>query len=39
MKDFFKTLVTIIAVSSAFVIGFQLGREKERKKIPEFQQD
>lgn len=39
MKDFFKTLFAIIAVSSAFFIGFQLGKEKERAKIPEFQED
>jgi hypothetical protein len=39
MKDFFRTLFTVIAVTSAFVIGFQIGREKERKRIPEFQED
>jgi hypothetical protein len=39
MKDFLKTLITILALSSAFVIGFQLGKQKEKAKIPEFQED
>jgi hypothetical protein len=39
MNSFFKRLLTVIAVSSAFIIGFSLGRDKERKKIPEFQED
>jgi hypothetical protein len=24
---------------TAFLVGFNLGKEKERKKIPEFQED
>jgi hypothetical protein len=39
MKDFFKTLLAVIAISSAFCLGFRLGKEKERAKIPKFQQD
>jgi len=39
MKDFFKTLLMIITISSAFFLGFHLGKEKERAKIPEFQRD
>ena len=39
MKDFFKTLLMVITISSAFFIGLRLGKEKERAKIPEFQQD
>jgi len=39
MKDFFRTLLTALVVTSAFVVGFQIGRDKERKKIPEFQED
>lgn len=39
MKDFFRTLLTVLAVSSAFIVGYNLGRDKERKKIPEFQED
>jgi uncharacterized membrane protein (Fun14 family) len=39
MKEFFKTLLTVMAVTTAFLIGFNLGKEKERRKIPEFQED
>ena len=39
MKDFFKTLLAIIGLISAFVVGFSLGKEKERRKIPKFQED
>jgi len=39
MKDFFKTLLVITGVLTAFLVGFNLGKEKERKKIPEFQED
>ena len=37
MKDFFKTLLAVIGVITAFVIGFNVGKDKERRKIPEFQ--
>jgi len=39
MKSFFKTLLSVLIISSAFIIGFHLGKEKEKKKIPEFQED
>jgi len=39
MKDFFKTLLAIFGLMTAFMIGFSLGKEKERQKIPEFQED
>jgi hypothetical protein len=39
MKDFFKTLLAIIGLMTAFMVGFSLGKEKERRKIPEFQED
>jgi len=39
MKEFFKTLFTVIAVSTAFFVGFHFGKEKEKAKIPEFQED
>jgi hypothetical protein len=39
MKDFFKTLLLVATISSAFFLGFRLGKEKERAKIPEFQRD
>jgi len=39
MKDLWKSLFTLLAFSSAFVIGFYLGKEKVLKKIPEFQEE
>jgi len=39
MKDFFKTLLIVIGLSTAFLVGFNMGKEKERRKIPEFQED
>jgi hypothetical protein len=39
MKDFFKTLLAVVTISTAFFLGFRLGKEKERAKIPEFQKD
>lgn len=39
MKAFFRTFLTAIVVTSAFFVGFQMGRDKERSKIPEFQED
>jgi hypothetical protein len=39
MKDFLKVLLFIVAASSAFLIGFYLGGEGIKSKIPEFQED
>jgi len=39
MKDFYKALLAVIAVSTAFFLGFHFGKEKEKAKIPEFQED
>ena len=39
MKAFFKSLLTVLAVSTAFVLGFNFGKSKEKAKIPEFQKD
>lgn len=39
MKDFFKTLLLVAGLLTAFLAGFNLGKEKERRKIPEFQKD
>ena len=39
MKSFFKSLLTVIAVSASFCLGFHFGKEKEKAKIPEFQED
>jgi hypothetical protein len=39
MKDLFKSFLAIMLISAAFVVGFQLGKEKEKQKIPKFQED
>ena len=39
MKSIFKTLLVILGLLTTFTIGFSLGKEKERKKIPEFQKE
>ncbi len=39
MKDFFKTLLTLAAVITGFVVGFQCGMMREKAKIPAFQED
>jgi hypothetical protein len=39
MKDLFKSFLTIMLISAAFVVGFQLGKEREKQKIPKFQED
>jgi hypothetical protein len=39
MKGFFKFLFSTIFFSSAFFLGFHLGKEKEKQKIPKFQDD
>ena len=39
MKDFFKTLLLTAGLLAAFLAGLHLGKEKERRKIPEFQKD
>jgi hypothetical protein len=39
MKGFCKFLLSLVAISSAFFFGFQLGKEKEKQKIPKFQDD
>jgi hypothetical protein len=39
MKDFFKSILLIAAIVSAFFVGLQLGRTKEKAKIPNFQEE
>jgi hypothetical protein len=39
MKALFKSFLTVLAVSTAFVLGFNFGKSKEKAKIPEFQKD
>jgi len=38
MKDFFKSILILLAASSAFLIGFYLGEEKVKSKISDFQE-
>jgi len=39
MKNVFKSFVVILLTSSAFLIGFCLGKEKVVSKIPKFQEE
>ncbi len=39
MNGFFKTLLGIVVLFSVFFLGFNLGKDKERRKIPEFQKN
>jgi hypothetical protein len=39
MKGFFKSLLAFSALAGAFFLGFQLGKEKEKAKIPKFQDE
>lgn len=39
MKSIIKSLLTLAAVSSVFLIGFYLGQEKVVSMIPDFQKD
>jgi len=39
MKGFFKTILSLFMLSSAFCLGFFIGKEKEKAKIPKFQED
>ena len=39
MKDFLKSFLAVALISAAFMVGYQLGREKEKQKIPKFQED
>ena len=39
MKDFFKGILVIAASVSAFFVGLQFGKTKEKAKIPNFQED
>jgi len=39
MKDFFKGILVIAALISAFFVGMQFGKTKEKAKIPNFQED
>ncbi len=39
MKDLFKGILVLAALISAFFMGFQVGKTKEKAKIPNFQED
>jgi len=39
MKDLFKSILVIAAIFSAFFVGVQFGKTKEKAKIPNFQED
>ena len=39
MKNVFKSFFTLMLASSAFLIGFYLGKERIVSKIPDFQED
>ena len=39
MKNICKSLMALFVTSSAFVIGFYMGKEKIIAKIPQFQPD
>ncbi len=39
MREFFRTVLVITVFITSFFIGFNLGRSKEKAKIPNFQED
>ena len=39
MKGFFKSLLALATLAGAFCLGFHLGKEKEKAKIPKFQDE
>lgn len=39
MKELFKSFLTVLAFTSAFLIGYRLGQEHIFKKIPNFQEE
>ena len=39
MKGFFRFLMALVTLGAAFFLGLHLGREKEKAKIPSFQED
>ena len=39
MRDLFKTLLLVLSASTAFFIGFYLGGERFKAKIPNFQDE
>jgi len=39
MKGLFRAIFGIIFLFSAFLVGFHFGKERQKEKIPEFQED
>jgi hypothetical protein len=39
MKSFLKSLLALFTLGGMFVLGFWLGKEKEKAKIPNFQDE
>lgn len=39
MKNVWKLLLASLGIFSFFLLGFHLGQEKEKARIPEFQDD
>ena len=39
MKGFFKFLLAVLTLGSVFFLGVHWGREKEKAKIPIFQEE
>ncbi len=39
LQDFGKAVLVLTAVSSAFAIGFFIGSEMEKAKIPDYQEE
>ncbi|MGA2531777.1 MAG: hypothetical protein ACXVI6_00010 [Candidatus Aminicenantales bacterium] len=39
MKGFFRFLLALLTLGSVFFLGFSLGKEKEKAKIPKFQDE
>jgi hypothetical protein len=39
MKGFFKFLLAVMTLGAAFCLGLHLGKEKEKSKIPIFQEE
>jgi len=37
MKGFFKSMLAVAAITAAFFLGFHIGKEKEKERIPKFQ--
>jgi len=39
MKSFLRSMITLLALGSGFFLGLYVGREKEKAKIPKFQEE